>query len=136
MSKTITPGQHVRIVMASHSAPGASRSYAKEFTTFARPGESQADAIKRYMRARRAEWRKAPLRVFPKTANALANTKAYVEAYYLSNFLTEIQFREGGSAGYVRDLFGELSTAPTTWPETDEVTVEEFESCPSCGVTL
>ena len=136
MSKTITAGQHARLVMASHNAPGATRAYAKEFTSFAKPGESQADAIKRYMRSRRYEWRKAPARTFPKTADALANTRAYVEAYYRMNFHDQMQGHEGGSKAYVRDLFGELSTAPTTWPETDEVTVEEFESCPSCGITL
>jgi hypothetical protein len=132
MSRAITAGQHARIVMASHLAPGASRPYAKEFTTFAKPGESQADAIKRYMRARRAEWRKAPSRNFPKSADALANTKAYVEAYYRMNFTTEMQGYTGGSSAFVRDLFGELSTAPTTWPETDEVEVD-VQVCETCG---
>ena len=126
MSRAITAGQHARIVVASHLAnntPGL-----KEWATFAKPGESQADAIKRLMRKLRAEKRAAPSRTFPKSAEALANTKAYVEAYYRMNFTTEMQGYTGGASAFVRDLFGELSTAPATWPETDEVEVEVLEN--------
>jgi hypothetical protein len=128
MSRVITSAQHAAIVLASHSAPGAQRSYSKEFTTFAKPGESQADAIKRYMRARRAEWRKAPAREFPKTQMALASTRAYVEAYYQIN-MAAIRGAYADSTvstpQYVRDIFGELSTNPTTWLEGDEVVEEK-----------
>lgn len=127
-NRTITAEQHARIVMASHAAPGASRSYAKEFTTFAKPGESQADAIKRYMRARRAEWRKGPAREFPKTEMALASTRAYVEAYYQINMAAirgAYADRKVSTPQYVRDLFGQLSTQPTTWPENNEVEEEK-----------
>lgn len=125
--KQITAGQHARIVLNSHSAPGAHRSYASEFTTFARPGETQADAIKRLMASRKRDWKKADTRQFPRTAEALVSTRAYVEAYYALNFRDEIAGRKGGAAEYVRDLFGELSTAETTWPETDDVLVEIAE---------
>lgn len=123
--KQITPGQHARIVLKSHSAPGSHRSYAKEFTTFAKPGETQAEAIKRYMAARKRYHRTPVARQFPCTAEALASTRAYVEAYYrLNEAALRGAYAEPSTPEYVRDLFGELSTEPATWPETDEVTVE------------
>lgn len=126
--RTITAEQHARIVATSFSRPGASRAYAKEFTTFAKPGESQADAIKRYMRSRRAEWRSAPKREFPKAQMHLACTRAYVEAYY---HLNQSALRGPyadltiSTPQYVRDLFGALSNNPTTWPEADDVVEEK-----------
>lgn len=125
MSKPISAGQHARIVLKSHAennTPGL-----REWATFAKPGESQTDAIKRFMRKLRADQRKPPAREFPKTAEALASTRAYVEAYYRMNFHTEMQGHTGYVPQFVTDLFGELSTAPTTWPETDEVEVEVLE---------
>jgi hypothetical protein len=126
--RIITAEQHARLVMASHAAPSAQRAYSKEFTTFARPDESQADAIKRYMRARRAKWRKAPAREFPKTQMTLASTRAYVEAYYQINMAAirgAYADREVSTPQYARDMFGELSTNPTTWLEGDEVVEEK-----------
>jgi hypothetical protein len=128
MSRAITPEQHAAVVLKNHSAPGAQRAYSKEFTTFARPDESQADAIKRYMRSRRAEWRKAPAREFPKTQMTLASTRAYVEAYYQINMAAVrgvYADRTVSTPQYVRDLFGELSTNPTTWVSTPEVVEEK-----------
>ncbi len=55
--RIITAEQHAAIVDKSHNAPSASRSYADEFTTFARPGEDQLAAAKRLMTALRREKR-------------------------------------------------------------------------------
>lgn len=134
--KKFTAQTHVTIVLKSH-AEFNERRYA-EYRTFAKPGETQAAAIKRYMAARRRALRAEPKRVFPNSAEALANTKAYVEAYYALNKDALFAYPSAAqtAADYVRDLFGELSTNPTTWPDTDEVTVDHLEDCPACGATL
>ena len=80
------------------------------------------------MRSRRAEWRKAPAREFPKTQMTLASTRAYVEAYYQINMAAVrgvYADRTVSTPQYVRDLFGELSTNPTTWVSTPEVVEEK-----------
>lgn len=116
--KQITADQHAAIVLKSHLSPGASRSYGKDFTTFAKPGETQAAAIKRYMAARKRAAAKAPSRVFP-ADTSLTSTYHYVHAYYARNDLLPLSGTDGVTA-----LFGELSTDPTTWPESDDVVVE------------
>lgn len=121
--KRITPEQHSRAVMRNRLRPGADRPYAKEFDTFAKPGETQEAAIKRWVAARKRLANKPEPRVFPNNAEALTSTRAYVEAYYRMNNLVRLT----PVPDYVRSLFGELSTTPTTWPETDEIVVEQIE---------
>jgi len=125
--KQITAQRHAEIVLKSHSSYGAARAYGKEFTTFAKPGETQEAAIKRYMAARKRYHRTPVKREFPRTAEALASTRAYVEAYYQLNqdaLRGAYADASQSTADYVASLFGELSTSPTVWPETDEVLVE------------
>lgn len=105
MSRQITPATHARIAMNS-------------IGQFAKPGESQADSIKRYMKKLRADQRRAEPRQFPNDHESLSSTKAYVEKYYARNF--------GADAQYVHLLFGDLADTPTSWPESDEVEVEEL----------
>lgn len=124
--KKITAQQHAAIVLKSWADASSPRD--REYRTFAKPGETQAAAIKRFMAARKRELRMPEKRVFPNTPKALASTKAYVEAYYALNQL--------GSAQTVADLFGELSTNAPTWPEMDEVVVEHLEQCPACNATI
>lgn len=115
--KRITPNQHAQAVLRSHMAYDT-RGY-REYATFAEPGETQAEAIKRYMAKLKRDKRKPDARQFPKKAENLANTRVYVEEYYRLNRLTASPVGD-----YVTSLFGELSTNPTVWPETDEVLVE------------
>lgn len=124
MAKPITPDQHARVVLASHlenNTPDL-----RQYATFADPYETQGAAVKRYMAARKRAWKSPEKRQFPRHADQLASTRAYVEAYYRMNFKYETEGHEGGAAGYVIDLFESLNTNPTTWPETDEVLVEEI----------
>lgn len=120
--KRIAPAQHVAIVLKSHTTFDG-RKYA-EYRTFAKPGETQAAAVKRFMSTLKRRANAPSPRQFPMNAKALASTKAYVEAYYAINFKDELDGHAGGAQDYVRQLFGELSEQPTTWPETDEVEVE------------
>lgn len=115
--KQITSKQHAQAVLRSHMA-NDTRGY-RDYATFADVGETQADAIKRLMAKLKRDARKPEKRQFPKHASNLANTRVYVEEYYRLNQLTASPVGD-----YVRELFGELSTNPTVWPETDEVTVE------------
>lgn len=121
--KKITADQHARVVMLNRTRPGVDRPYAKDFNTFANLGETQEAAIKRWVAARKRLANKPDPRVFPNTAEALASTRAYIEAYYALNRLCPLT----PVRDYVRSLFGDLSTAPTTWPN-DEVIVEEVQA--------
>lgn len=123
--KRITAQQHAAIVLNSHA--GARGRTDLQYATFAKPGETQADAIKRYMTKLKRDARKSEMRQFPNSSESLASTKAYVEAYYRINFHSEMNGHDGGTPDYVRALFGELSDSPTTWPETDEVLVETID---------
>lgn len=117
----ISPAQHAAIVLKNHTTFSGRRD--GEYRTFAKPGETQEAAIKRFMATLKRRAKAEPVRQYPNTATALASTKAYVEEYYRLNFGG--QFNEAPNhVEYVRQLFGELSTNPTTWPETDEVEVE------------
>lgn len=113
----ITSNQHAQLVLKSHM-DWHGKQY-RDYATFADPGETQADAIKRYMAKLKRAQRKSEKREFPRDARELQSTRTYVEAYYRRNQLTASPVGD-----YVRELFGELSTNPTTWPETDEVLVE------------
>lgn len=115
--KQITPNQHAQLVLKSHME-WYGKPY-RDYATFADVGETQADAIKRLMAKLKRDARKPEKRVFPRDARELQSTRTYVEAYYRRNQLTASPVGD-----YVRELFGELSTNPTTWPETDEVLVE------------
>lgn len=120
--KRINAAQHAAVVLKSHTVfSGRGDS---EYRTFAKPGESQEVAIKRYLSMLKRQAKAEPPRQFPMNAKALASTKAYVEAYYRINFHSELNGHAGGAEDYVRQLFGELSEQPTTWPETEEVEVE------------
>jgi hypothetical protein len=122
--KQITAQQHANLVMKSHFINGT---FDPAYCVFAKPSETQAEAIKRFMAKLKRDKRKPEQRLFPKTAQTLTNTRAYVEAYYaLNQGALRGAYADAtvSNADYVRSLFGELSTAPTTWPETDEVTVE------------
>ena len=120
--KRITGGQHAAIVLKNHATFSGRRD--GEYRTFAKPGETQEAAIKRFMSTLKRRAKAEPSRQYPISAEALASTKAYVEAYYRINFKDELDGHVGGAQDYVRQLFGELSTNPTPWPETDEVEVE------------
>ena len=68
--------------------------------------------IQKFMRARRAELRKPPKRKFP-GGICLNSTRAYVEAYWQMNGLTN----NYALSLTVGAFFEPLNTAPTTWPE-------------------
>lgn len=120
--KRISAAQHAAMVLKNHTTFSGRGD--KEYRTFAKPGETQEAAVKRYMSALKRSWANPGPRQFPNSAKALESTKAYVEAYYLANFHSEMQGHDGGAEDYVRQLFGELSQAPVTWPESDQVEVE------------
>jgi hypothetical protein len=104
MSRQISPATHARIALNNPD-------------TFAKSGESQEAAIKRFMRNLRTNQRRAETRVFPNDVNSLGSTRAYVETYYGVNF---------GSRAIANQLFENLADTPALWPETDEVEVEEL----------
>ena len=84
---------------------------------FQKPGESQKDAIKRYMRARKTAHRKADKRVFPAPGLTM---HAYAHQYYALNRLLPMS----GAAG-VDELFGPLSmSAPVDPIDTIEEVLE------------
>jgi hypothetical protein len=120
--KRISAAQHAAIVLKNHATFSGRGD--KEYRTFAKPGETQEAAVKRYMAALKRQARAEAPRQFPNSAEALESTKAYVEAYYRINFHSEMQGHDGGAEDYVRQLFGELSQSPVTWPESDQVEVE------------
>ena len=92
---------------------------------------ADAEAIRKFMRNRKAYLRSTPTRRFPKLGT-FSSTKEYVELFSAMN---------AGSVYYgatvkVEEFFQPLNAQPFTLPEGPEFTVEHFESCPACGVTL
>jgi len=63
----------------------------------------------------------AQTRVFPSSKVDLRSTKRYVKAYYRLN-----SDLDAGTSN-VEDLFQNLNTAPTTWPEGEDVVHEIIE---------
>lgn len=69
--------------------------------------------IKKYMRNRKAQLARPERRVFPKTPANLSSTRAYVDAYWQMNGLTN----NYALSLTVDKFFEPLNEAPTTWPE-------------------
>lgn len=113
--KQITPAQHFATTTKKFVVTtkfGNRAGQAVEFERFAKPVESQADAIKRLMRQIKAKTNKVEARQFPKDSVSLACTKNYVETFYRFN-------------GLGTPPFTDLATCSTTWPESQEVEFSE-----------
>lgn len=81
MHTTITPQQHMAATFAGVSHFGdhdATRG------RFAKPGEDQGKAIKRYMAARRRAWASPERRTFPQWVPGMS-VRDYAEAYFTRN---------------------------------------------------
>src|ERR1700693_385078 len=76
---------------------------------FIKPAETQEKAIKRLMSGLASRARKQPIRVFPKTEEALASPQAYARAYFSINDL-------GNPDGFLK-----LSANPTEYLEDENV---------------
>jgi hypothetical protein len=79
--KPIGTAVHLAATFAQQ-APGA-------VPMFAKPGEHQPAAVKRYMAWRRREWRAADRRCFPAFKPGVTSVAAYARAFYLDNHLGE-----------------------------------------------
>ena len=88
MSRTISPAQHAAIVFKSHNAPGAQRAYAKQFTTFAQPGEDQLTAGKRLLAALRRQ-KRTIRRSYPKYAPGMTAAE-YIRRFTALNITNQI----------------------------------------------
>lgn len=111
--KQITPAQH----LAATCKPPKVKSWPVgtfiETPRFAKLGETQDAAIKRFMSALKRNIRKTETRKYP--PSSLGSTKAYVENYYGINF------------GHGNPPFSNLSTANTTYPEGLDVEVSHVD---------
>jgi len=87
----------------------------------ARKGGTPESVIKKEAAALKRRWTSPGKRSFPNGAAALASTHAYVHAYYAMNNLLPHTGRDGVDA-----LFPSLNRNPTTWPEGDEVVVDDL----------
>jgi hypothetical protein len=109
MNKQISAAQHADIVTKNHLEN--TLPWQKDYLVFAKPGETQKKAITRLMAGIRAQTKAKPKREFPKQAEALVSTKAYVEAYYEANFQDDYKHLNSNAALYTKQLFGDLSQA-------------------------
>ena len=87
----------------------------------ARKGGTPESVIKKEAAALRRRWTSPDKRNFPKGDAALASTHAYVHVYYAMNNLLPHTGHNGVNA-----LFPLLNRTPTTWPEGDEVVVDDL----------
>lgn len=113
--KQITPAQH----LAATAKPAKVKSWPlgtfTEAPRFAKFGETQDAAIKRFMSALKRNIRKPETRNFPSDSVSLSCTKNYVEKFYGINF------------GHGNLPFSNLSTSPTTHPEGLDVEVSHVD---------
>ena len=90
--KQITAAQHAAIVFKSHAENHEPRY--REYRTFAKPGETQADAIKRYMAARKRYHRTPVARQFPCTTAELEAIKSELQAKIQAFYEKEEQLQD------------------------------------------
>jgi len=77
------------------------------------------EAIRKFMRNRKAQLARPERRTFPKTAGNLSSTRNYVDAYWQMNGLTN----NYALSLTVDKFFEPLNQAPTTWPEPEVETL-------------
>jgi hypothetical protein len=86
-------------------------------------------AIQKFMRNRKVQLARPEKRVFPKSPGNLSSTRAYVDAYWQMNGLTN----NYALSLTVDKFFEPLNEAPTTWPEPETEVATLIEAAQAMG---
>lgn len=86
-------------------------------------------AIQKFMRNRKVQLARPEKRAFPKTPGNLSSTRAYVDAYWQMNGLTN----NYALSLTVDKFFEPLNEAPTTWPEVEPEVTTLIEAAQALG---